>query len=196
MLEGERDWCHESLSYALPPHLIEVAKRAGLRFEGLSYAALVLTRRARHAAPPETLYRIVSDRLISKGKLELYGCGERGYQRLTRLDRDRSEFEPRLRAALARGCGCAARAAGRARDEREAGLTPTGFACWVARNGGRPCYAERRGAVWALSLRFVGATSGQPLPRSMRSSRTIPLSRRCMVRYWMGVKPVQRLKAR
>lgn len=92
MLEGERDWCHESLSYALPPHLIEVAKRAGLRFEGLSYAALVLTRRARHAAPPETLYRIVSDRLISKGKLELYGCGERGYQRLTRLDRDRSEL--------------------------------------------------------------------------------------------------------
>jgi len=91
MLEGERDWCHEALDYALPPHLVDVARRAGLRYQGLSYAALVLTKkpRAQHA-PHDTLYRIVSDPLLSKGKRELFGCGERGYQRLTRLDRDAS----------------------------------------------------------------------------------------------------------
>jgi ribosomal protein RSM22 (predicted rRNA methylase) len=89
MLARERDWCHESLDYALPAQLAEVAQRAGLRFEGLSYAALVLTRRARFSDPRER-QRIVSDRLLSKGKLELFGCGRAGYRRLTRLDRDKS----------------------------------------------------------------------------------------------------------
>jgi ribosomal protein RSM22 (predicted rRNA methylase) len=96
MLARERDWCHESLDYALPAPLAEVAKQAGLRFEGLSYAALVLTRAARFG-DDRVLQRIVSDRLPSKGKLELFGCGRDGYQRITRLDRDRgvenAEFE-------------------------------------------------------------------------------------------------------
>ena len=34
--------------------------------------------------------RVVSDRLRSKGKLELFGCGDPGYVRLTRLERDAS----------------------------------------------------------------------------------------------------------
>lgn len=89
MLARERDWCHESLDYALPAPLAEVAKQAGLRFEGLSYAALVLTRAPRFA-DEGVRQRIVSDPLPSKGKLELFGCSREGYQRLTRLDRDRS----------------------------------------------------------------------------------------------------------
>jgi SAM-dependent methyltransferase len=89
MLARERDWCHESLDYALPEHLAQVAKQAGLRFEGLSYAALLLTKQPRFddVLPRQ---RIVSDRLVSKGKLELFGCSRAGYQRLTRLDRDQS----------------------------------------------------------------------------------------------------------
>lgn len=91
MLLGERDWCHETLDYALPKPLADVARAAGLRYEGLSYAALVLTRAPRAFAAGEgALYRIVSDRLHTKGKLELFGCGESGYQRLTRLERDES----------------------------------------------------------------------------------------------------------
>lgn len=90
MLRSERDWCHETLDFALPPTLVPVARAAGLRYEGLSYAALVLGHRARQAEPSETLLRIVSERLVSKGKLEYFGCGEVGYQRLTRLDRERS----------------------------------------------------------------------------------------------------------
>ncbi len=89
MLARERDWCHESLDYALPEPLAEVARTAGLRFEGLSYAALVLSKEPRFAET-HPRQRIVSDPLPSKGKLELFGCGEQGYQRLVRLDRERS----------------------------------------------------------------------------------------------------------
>jgi ribosomal protein RSM22 (predicted rRNA methylase) len=89
MLVRERDWCHESLDYALPEPLAEVARAAGLRFEGLSYAALVLTRQPRFA-DLRPRQRIVSDPLPSKGKLELFGCSQEGYQRLVRLDRERS----------------------------------------------------------------------------------------------------------
>jgi SAM-dependent methyltransferase len=81
----------EALDFALPAPLADVAQRAGLRYQGLSYAALVLTNQPR-TWPEETgvRYRVVSDRLRSKGKLELFGCGEPGYVRLTRLDRDAS----------------------------------------------------------------------------------------------------------
>ncbi|MFT3923688.1 MAG: small ribosomal subunit Rsm22 family protein [Myxococcales bacterium] len=96
MLAGERDWCHQELPYVLPPALAQVAQGAGLRFEGLSYASLVLRNEPRVFTPApgaegDALYRIVSERLESKGKLELYGCGEAGYVRFTRLERDDSE---------------------------------------------------------------------------------------------------------
>lgn len=94
MLARERDWCHESLEYALPTELAQVAQEAGLRFEGLSYSALVLTTVARfgdvQSDETRVRQRIVSDPLRSKGKLELFGCSREGYQRLLRLDRERS----------------------------------------------------------------------------------------------------------
>ena len=93
MLASERDWCHQELAYALPPKLAAIAGEAQLRYEGLSYASLLLANTARPHTPHTTdapLYRIVSDRLVSKGKLELYGCGTTGYQRFTRLDRHES----------------------------------------------------------------------------------------------------------
>lgn len=89
MLPRERDWCHEALDFALPPHLVPIAQAAGLRFEGLHYAALVL-RKAPRVDASEPLLRIVSDPLPSKGKLELFGCGHAGLQRLVRLERERS----------------------------------------------------------------------------------------------------------
>jgi SAM-dependent methyltransferase len=101
MLARERDWCHESLDYALPAHLAQVAQSAGLRYEGLSYAALVLTKQARFDGSA-LRQRIVSDRLVSKGKLELFGCSRAGYQRLMRLDRDQSPENARF-AQLRRG---------------------------------------------------------------------------------------------
>jgi SAM-dependent methyltransferase len=103
MLRGERDWCHQELAYALPPRLALVAQQAGLRWEGLSYASLILgnTPRVFETAgeAPERLLRVVSQRLESKGKLELFGCGQEGYVRLTRLERDRSPENARFGAA-------------------------------------------------------------------------------------------------
>jgi hypothetical protein len=102
MLPSPRDWCHQELAYALPPALAQVAQGAGLRFEGLSYASLVLRnepRRFPDGPPDQELYRIVSERLESKGKLELYGCGEAGYLRLTRLDREASAANEAFGAA-------------------------------------------------------------------------------------------------
>jgi SAM-dependent methyltransferase len=90
MLPSERDWCHQELAYALPPPLADIARAASLRYEGLSYASLVLANSPRPTLPAHS-YRVVSDRLASKGKLELYGCSEAGYTRLTRLDRHASE---------------------------------------------------------------------------------------------------------
>ena len=90
MLPSERDWCHQELPYALPPQLASVARAAGLRYEGLRYASLVLANRPRPVTQAAQ-HRVVSDRLESKGKLELFTCSEHGYVRLSRLSRDHSE---------------------------------------------------------------------------------------------------------
>lgn len=89
MLEGERDWCHEDLPLALPAALHPIARGAGLRFEGLSYAHLTLRR------VPGTIgagaYRIVGGPIGTKGRTEWHGCGEHGLVRIARLDRHRGE---------------------------------------------------------------------------------------------------------
>ncbi len=94
MLAGERDWCHASLPLALPGPLADLARGAGLRFEGLRYAYLVLrhTPGPLHAATGggEPL-RVVGDPLESKGKTEIFTCGAPGLVRLMRLDRERSD---------------------------------------------------------------------------------------------------------
>jgi SAM-dependent methyltransferase len=97
MLASERDWCHQELPYALPPALADVAKAVSLRWEGLRYASLVLTRRAltRDAGS----WRVVSDRLDSKGKLELYGCGHGAYTRFSQLSRKASPVNAAFREA-------------------------------------------------------------------------------------------------
>jgi hypothetical protein len=105
MLLDERDWCHERLPVDLPPWLAPVARAAGLRYEGLSFSYLVLrkdgTTLGGTTAPSraDMLLRVVSDRIKSKGKLDLFLCGEFQSEgasraervRTTRLDRDASD---------------------------------------------------------------------------------------------------------
>lgn len=124
MLASERDWCHETLDFALPDHLVPVARQAGLRYEGLSYAALVLTRTPRFAAPLQGLSRVVSDPLPSKGKLELFGCSTAGYQRVTRLERDASAANASF-GALRRGDIASFEGPRIARDAKVEKLRPT-----------------------------------------------------------------------
>jgi SAM-dependent methyltransferase len=101
MLSRERDWCHEDVPFRLPDPLAAVARDAGLRYEGLTYSYLTLRRstaqtaeppsRAAHAPEANLRLRIVSAPLPSKGKCEVWGCGEAGLVKLMRVDRDASD---------------------------------------------------------------------------------------------------------
>ena len=79
-LTRERDWCHDAAPIA-----------HGARVD---YAYLVLRAgaagaddRAVGGAADETLFRIVSDPMVEKGRLRLFGCGPAGRHPLVRLDR-------------------------------------------------------------------------------------------------------------
>lgn len=92
MLETERDWCHEDLPLALPDPLRELARAAGLRWEGLSYSYLTMRRGGTLA----DFHRVVGGPVTSKGRTEWHLCHESGISRLARLDRFR---DPRLEGA-------------------------------------------------------------------------------------------------
>lgn len=113
LLGREGDWCHEDLPVDLPEFLVPTAKRAGLRWEGLTYSYLLLARAPLNLtgalAPATNRERAVSGLLITKGKRELVLCGDplRGAvsdddalgphgARVGRLDRSRSEHNERL----------------------------------------------------------------------------------------------------
>jgi hypothetical protein len=82
-LARDRDWCHASA----PWEPEEAARRAGQ--SRVDYSYLVLSR----SGEPSTerrLFRVVSDPIIEKGRLKIWGCGPAGRHPLVRLDRDRS----------------------------------------------------------------------------------------------------------
>jgi len=111
MLATERDWCHDDVPFALPPELETVAHDAGLRHEDLTSSHLTLRRDYRRlgdalASLPGTPLRIVSERLESKGKVELFACGEPGVVRLMLLDRHRGP-DTRVLDEARRGTLCA-----------------------------------------------------------------------------------------
>lgn len=98
MLLRENDWCHEDHPIDLPPELVPVAKAAGLRWQGLTYAYLILRNDGRTlrqfvrgAAASDSL-RLVSEIRRTKGKSEALLCGQRsqGRDSVMRLDREAS----------------------------------------------------------------------------------------------------------
>ena len=90
MLRRERDWCHADDLLALPEPLAIIARGAGLRFEGLSYAYLTLARTNPGVAG---LYRVVGGPIVQKGKTEWHVCQAPDLVRLSVLHRDRDETE-------------------------------------------------------------------------------------------------------
>jgi len=96
------DWCHEDLPVDLPPWLVPVARAAGLRRQGLTFSYLVVRRDGLRLAGALSSragagrLRVVSQPMLSKGKREVFLCGElesAGHAvvsraRVTRLDRD------------------------------------------------------------------------------------------------------------
>jgi hypothetical protein len=71
-LARDRDWCHDAARVPSSPRV------------DFSYLAL---RTERPTAPPVARVRVVSDRLVEKGRLRIFGCGPSGRHPYVRLDR-------------------------------------------------------------------------------------------------------------
>jgi SAM-dependent methyltransferase len=94
MLAREGDWCHEDLPIDLPPAVAAIARAASLRWQGLTFSYLVLRRDGatlRDSLASPGALRVVSAPIDTKGKRELFLCGESLLRKIARLDRD----EPR-----------------------------------------------------------------------------------------------------
>ncbi len=91
-LDDESDWCHEDRLTELPPRTRALAQATGLRDAGLKFSYLVLRRDdLAQVATERRAVRVVSQPKRSKGKLELYGCGEHGRTLMRLLKRNRAE---------------------------------------------------------------------------------------------------------
>jgi SAM-dependent methyltransferase len=110
MLQRDRDYCHERVPCVLPEPLAEIARRAGLRDTDLTYSYLTLHRQPRSLLEvshgDSGALRAVSGSLVSKGKIEVWLCGETLAPRGMRLDRhetpENAAFERAERGTILR----------------------------------------------------------------------------------------------
>ncbi len=91
-LANPKDWCHEAIPWDPPDLIRELDKRTGLRKDSLKFSYLTL-RKDEHALADmcgRDAFRVVSEPLPSKGKLEFYLCGSGGRKLAALLNRDRT----------------------------------------------------------------------------------------------------------
>ncbi len=102
-LESDRDWCVEKRPWRPPPTLQRLIHATGLRRQNVTFSYLSLNRHGATAAGERGgAWRVVSKPLRSKGKRELFLCGEDGRLAAMRLNRHRSA-DNRPVEALRRG---------------------------------------------------------------------------------------------
>lgn len=105
-LANPRDWCHEDVPWDPPALIKEIDKLTGLRKDSLKFSYVVLRKDDRSFADlfGRHAFRVVSEPLVTKGKLEFYICGAQGRKLVTRLDKDRTAanqfFEVLKRGAI------------------------------------------------------------------------------------------------
>ena len=89
-LENPKDWCHEDLAWEPPQLIKEIDKLTGLKKDSLKFSYLVLRKDALSLSDVfgKNAFRVVSERLVSKGKTEFFICGPGGRRLCTRLDKD------------------------------------------------------------------------------------------------------------
>ncbi|MCK9420176.1 MAG: small ribosomal subunit Rsm22 family protein [Nitrospirae bacterium] len=89
-LVNPKDWCHEDIPWDPPALVKEIDKLTGLRKDSLKFSYLVLRKDGLSLkdGPRENSFRVVSEPLASKGKLEYYLCGAGERKLVMRQDKD------------------------------------------------------------------------------------------------------------
>ncbi|HUK99835.1 MAG TPA: small ribosomal subunit Rsm22 family protein [Nitrospirota bacterium] len=89
-LINPKDWCHEDTTWEPSPLVREINKQTGLRKNSLKFSYLVLRkdRQSLRDACGDKALRVVSEPLMSKGKVEFYLCGPSGRHLITRFNKD------------------------------------------------------------------------------------------------------------
>jgi hypothetical protein len=109
-LARERDWCHDAAATPSGP-------RVDFSYLALRVASPVAEAPTKPPTPPSSELRIVSDRLVEKGRLKVFGCGPSGRHPYVRLDRAASTanaaFDELERGDVATISGAAEAADGR-----------------------------------------------------------------------------------
>ncbi|HTP04978.1 MAG TPA: small ribosomal subunit Rsm22 family protein [Nitrospirota bacterium] len=103
-LVNPKDWCHEDVPWDPPAIIKEIDKLAGLRKDSLKFSYAVLRKDNLSLMDyygPDS-FRIVSEPIISKGKIEFYLCGKGGRRLIMKLDKDESPANEAF-GALKRG---------------------------------------------------------------------------------------------
>ncbi len=89
---NKRDWCHFYFSWKRPDFISRVDKIIGNQKDWLACSFLVLAKEPRQFQKifprPENAWRVISNRIPTKGKEEFVLCGPSGRYHVTRLDKD------------------------------------------------------------------------------------------------------------
>lgn len=92
-LEHSRDWCHEDRPWVPPAVIAEIDERTGLRKDSLKFSYLVLRKDKKalsdHVGPEA--FRVVSEPIRTRGKLEYFLCGPGGRRLVVRLDKETAQ---------------------------------------------------------------------------------------------------------
>ena len=93
-LVNPKDWCHEDIPWEPPATIREIDKLTGLRKDSLKFTYLIIRRDTLSLSDifGSNPFRVVSEPLVSKGKIEYYLCGADGRRLAVRLDKDKSNL--------------------------------------------------------------------------------------------------------
>ncbi len=86
-----KDWCHADVPWEPPELVRDIDRLTGLRKDSLKFSYMIFQKeRASLKDWYGDSFRVVSEPLVSKGKMEFYVCGREGRRLVTRLNKDHS----------------------------------------------------------------------------------------------------------